>query len=82
MSLLGKKVKDRVSGFTGIAVSEHRYINGCMRITIQPEVDKDGKLPETATFDEPQLEIVISKKKIKGENTTGGPEKFSDIRKY
>jgi hypothetical protein len=78
---LGSEVKDTISGFTGTAVARHVYINGCNRITVQPVVDKEGKLPETATFDEPQLTI-ITKKKIKGDNTTGGPEKYSDVKRY
>jgi hypothetical protein len=78
---LGSEVKDSVSGFTGIAVSKHSYLNGCTRITVQPKVDKDGKLPDPQTFDEPQLKV-ISDKKIKGKNDTGGPEKYSDNRRY
>ena len=78
---LGSEVRDSVSGFLGVATAKHQYINGCTRITVQPKVDKDGKLPETQTFDEPQLEVV-SKKKIKGKNDTGGPEKYSDVRRY
>ena len=79
--MLGFKVKDSVSGFVGIAVAEYRYINGCTRVTVQPKVDKEGKLPESQTFDEPQL-IVLSKKQIKGKTDTGGPEKYPDLRKY
>lgn len=78
---LGQKVKDTVSGFTGVAVARHIYFQGCERISVQPSVDKDGKLPDTATFDEPNL-ITIEEKKLKGKNDTGGPEKFSDIRRY
>ena len=78
---LGTEVRDVVSGFTGIATAKHTYLNGCARITVQPVIDKEKKLPEAQTFDEPQLEIV-SKKKIKGKNDTGGPEKYSDVRRY
>lgn len=78
---LGQKVKDTVSGFTGIAVSKHIYLQGCVRVTLQPEVDKDGKLPECQTFDEPNLSALPVKRK-EGTNKTGGPEKYSDIRKY
>ncbi len=77
---LGDECKDKVSGFQGIAVAKHSYLNGCDRISIQPPVDKDGKLPDTASFDEPQIEVII-KKKAKaetGKNKTGGPEKYAD----
>lgn len=33
---LGDEVQDTVTGFQGIAVSRHVYLQGCDRITIQP----------------------------------------------
>lgn len=54
---LGDRVADTVSGFRGIAVSKHLYLKGINRVTVQPLVDGDGKLPEAETFDEPQLEV-------------------------
>lgn len=78
---LGDKCKDKVSGFEGVAISEHNYLNGCRRVTLQPPVDKDGKLPGVETFDDPQLEIVVDKV-AKRDNTTGGPEKHSDNSRH
>ncbi len=73
---LGDKVKDSVSGFTGIATAKHDWLHGCTRFTVQPVVDKDKKLPEPQTFDEPQL-VLISKRTIaftpKTAPRTGGP---------
>lgn len=76
---LGDRVKDKVTGFEGIAVSRHSYLNGCDRINVQPLVDKDGKIPEDQTFDEPQL--VVTKAgyyKLTESDLTGGSEKHSD----
>lgn len=78
---LGVKCKDKVSGFYGVSVACHTYLNGCNRITLQPSIDKDGKLPEAQTFDEPQLEV-IDEFLADGDHSTGGPEKFSDKRTY
>ena len=78
---LGQTVKDKVSGFVGVAVTSHEYLNGCRRISVQPPVDKDGKLPDVVTFDEPQLEASSVTPVIEGDNNdTGGPEKYSDKR--
>ncbi len=55
---LGQVVKDNISGFKGIAVCRCIWLHGCERIVVQPPIGKDGKLPETGCFDEPQLEIV------------------------
>lgn len=60
MLKLGDKVKDRVSGFEGVAIARTVWLNGCVRWTIQPDgLDKDGKLREANTFDDHQLEVVI-----------------------
>lgn len=58
MITLGSKVRDRTSGFEGIAMSRHIYMTGCARIGVQPKVDKDGKLPDSQSFDEPMLEVL------------------------
>jgi hypothetical protein len=70
---LGDKVKDTVTGFTGIAVARVNWLHGCDRIIIQPAgTDKDGKIFESQHFDEPQV-IVLQPKKVKeGNHSTGG----------
>lgn len=56
---LGDKVRDRMSGFSGIAVARHDFLYGCARISIQPEkLGKDGKVQEAQAFDEPQIELI------------------------
>ncbi len=81
MIKLGKKVRDTVSGFEGVAVSSHEYLQGCRRISIQPKVDKEGKLPDTCSFDEPQLEYVDTEKALPSNTKTGGPEKYMPSEK-
>jgi hypothetical protein len=81
-SLLGKKVKDKVSGFTGIVTGRHEFLAGCTRYSVQPEVDKDGKLPEVQTFDDPQLEIVKEKKIKTTGDRPGGPMPVTPKEKH
>lgn len=71
---VGDKVKDSVSGFTGIVIAEHTYLHGCTRFSVQPLVSKDGKMPDAISFDEPQLVLVSKKKVARGDNDTGGPK--------
>lgn len=81
---LGDEVKDTVSGFKGIAVARYSYLQGCTRVCVQPPIDKDGKLPETAVFDEPLLEAT-GKKKIKpiiDKKNPGGPDKYPDTGRH
>ena len=55
---LGDKVKDKITGLTGIAIGITNWLYGCRRITIQPQESKDGKPADAFTVDEPQLEIL------------------------
>lgn len=78
---LGDEVKDSVTGFGGIAVCRHSYLQGCDRISVQPPLDKKtGEIPEPQNFDEPQIEV-IKKQKVKRKapkENPGGPEKYKD----
>lgn len=58
MITLGTEVKDTISGFSGIAIAKHVYLNGWERITVQPKIDKLGILPVAETFDETLLETI------------------------
>lgn len=58
MVTLGDKVKDRITGLTGIVVASTSYLNGCRRISVQPQELKDGKPVEPSHFDEPQVEVI------------------------
>lgn len=60
---LGDRVKDPVTGFVGIACVLSTWLNGCIRIGIQPEkLDKDGKVQEAQYFD--QGGLVVVKKRV------------------
>ena len=70
---LGDKARDSITGFEGIAVARTAWLYGCVRLTLQPEkIGKDGKMLESATFDEPQLILVKSVKPALS-LATGGP---------
>lgn len=84
---LGDKVKDTITGFTGIAVAKTLWINGCTRINVQPEgLNKDGKAFEPDTFDEPLLKVLKAKKAPEGDHDKGGPRpnvyQVKDIEKF
>lgn len=68
---LGDKVKDVVTGFTGVAVARTTWLHGCDRIVLQPEMGKDGKVPENASFDAPQ--IVVVKKSVAASTPVTAP---------
>jgi len=81
MVCLGDKVKDVVTGLTGIAVAKTHYLQGCDRIAVQPQELKDGKPVEASWFDEPQLEVVeysTIKPKSDQSEKPGGPAYLVD----
>lgn len=68
---LGDEVKHIHTGFKGVATSRTQYLSGCNRITISPKVGKDGKLGDSCSFDEPEIEI-IKKRNVERNTETGG----------
>ena len=70
---LGDQVKDKVTGFTGIATARVEFLNGCTRIAVQTDVLKDGLSQDSPYIDEPQLEVVKKEVVECGPRDTGGP---------
>lgn len=74
---LGDKVKDRITGFVGIATSRHEFINGCVQYSVTPQVDKDGKYVNPEGFDEARLEVVEAMAAPIEAAATGGPQYYA-----
>ena len=55
---LGDRVKDQVTGLTGVVVCITEWLHGCIRMGVQPEEHKDGKPAEAVYFDQTQLTLV------------------------
>lgn len=70
MVKLGQKVRDKITGIEGIAIGRTEWLHGCVRVTLQPQKLLDGKVADTVTIDEPQLDV-IAEKTIKPSPTTG-----------
>lgn len=54
---LGQKVRDKLTGFTGIATARLQYINRCEQVLVSLPVDKEGKHVESVWIDAPRLEV-------------------------
>ena len=84
---LGQKVKDIVTGFTGIATSKVEFLNGCIQFHVIPKMatPKKGespKFPKGEYIDVEQLELV-GKSKVKinrrpTEAPSGGVRNYPD----
>lgn len=67
MIQLGVTAKCKATGFQGVVMNRARYLHGSDRYEVQPPVDKDGKAPDSYTFDEVQLEVIDDKPKVRAE---------------
>ena len=66
---LGQKVRDKVTGFTGVVMGHSEYFTGCDQYLVQPMLSKgkSNEYPEGRWFDEGRLEIAgkpISRKTV------------------
>lgn len=61
MIQLGQKVKDLVTGYTGIASARALFLSGTAHVTIQAPMKKDGTVPEAIQVDEPQVVVLEAK---------------------
>jgi hypothetical protein len=58
LTLLGLKVRDRVTGLTGIATSVCFDLYGCIQATVHPGLDTTGRPGEICWYDVARLEVV------------------------
>lgn len=62
IDLLGKSVKDRITGFKGTVISVNFDLFGCVQATVKPSsLDKDGKMIDAQWFDVNRLEVTDKK---------------------
>lgn len=57
VTLLGKTVKDKITGFEGIVSSVSFDLYGCIQAVVSPPLDKDGKLADGRWFDVNRLDV-------------------------
>lgn len=57
---LGSKVKDKITGFSGVVTGFVTYLSGFNQALVVPRVGKDGAFKDGQWFDEQRL--VINKK--------------------
>lgn len=55
--LMGKKAKDKLTGFTGTITAHAEYMTGCDQFLLQPPVKDGSEYVNPIWFDEQRLEI-------------------------
>ena len=78
---IGRKVKDKITGFTGIVTGHVEYISGCNQCLVVPPVKKDGSLIDAQWFDDQRIQLIGVDDPITLENIlTPGADKAAPIR--
>ena len=54
---LGDRVRDKMTGFEGIAYGRWTCLTGCVSYDVHPPA-KDGKVPSSEWMDESRLEVI------------------------
>ncbi len=73
---LGVRLKDKITGFTGVAVGRAEYLTGCTQYGLCPPAT-DSKMNDNQWFDEGRLEYVdqgINEVDVRG-SKNGGPNR-------
>lgn len=83
MIKLGQDVIDTYTGFEGKVVGRIEYLNGCIRVSVQPhKLQENGHPVESCWIDEsqciPQQEPIQDKPK-EGPMTTDPPSRYHQI---
>ena len=76
MLLLGKKAKDKITGFEGILTAKAQYLYGCTQYCLTPPA-KDGKTLTSEWFDEGRIEVIgegVAPEEVRAEKP-GGPNR-------
>lgn len=71
---LGVEVKDKITGYKGIATAKTVYLYGCTSYGVTPKIGKDGKREAPEWFDEGRLEVIgkgISPEDVQAEKPGG-----------
>lgn len=77
MIALGSKVRDTLTGFTGIATGRAEFLYGCVKIQITPDKLVGGKPVDPELFDEQRVEVIqVRKPRVSKDSSarSGGPQ--------
>ena len=55
---LGDRVRDAVTGFTGVVMARVEYLTGCNQVSVLPPIGDDGKYPGAEWFDIERMELL------------------------
>lgn len=66
--LLGLTLRDRVTGFVGVATGFVTYLSGCNQFLLTPPVTADGAYRDAQWFDQQRLMLLPAEPRIALDN--------------
>jgi len=73
--MLGRKGKDKITGFSGTITGRVEYLTGCNQFLIVPGTPKpDGTLIDPVWFDEQRIELTAEPAIVLDNSKTPGPD--------
>lgn len=81
LDLLGTRVQDRVTGFSGVVASVTFDLYGCIQAIVNPGMGSDGKLGEPQWFDVNRLHVTDANPVMERPAFDWSPEAVSEARK-
>ena len=58
MVTLGQKVRDKITGFSGIVTGRVEYLTGCNQLLVAPPIKDDGAWRDSQWFDEQRVDVL------------------------
>ena len=55
---LGSRVRDTITGFTGIVIARSDFLSGCNQVCVQPSCEKENELNKPEWLDIERIEKV------------------------
>lgn len=77
---LGRKARDKITGFEGVITGRAQYLTGCDQYVLVPGI-KDGQLQKSEWFDEGRLVVLgdgFTAEDVAGP-ARGGPQRDAPI---
>lgn len=79
-TILGSRMRDMITGFTGVVTGRAEYISGCAQALVAPAMKPDGSVPASEWFDEQRLERVDDTLVVLDNGTTPGCDRAAPKR--
>jgi hypothetical protein len=72
---LGTTMRDKITGFAGVATGRAEYISGCVQVLLAPKAKEDGSFTPSEWFDEQRLEPMQAARVVLDNGDSPGPDR-------